>query len=96
MTAEQLVAIASAALSLFFAYIPGVQGWYDALETVPKRLVMGVLLLALTVGTFALSCAGIIVDMVACDRVGAVEFTKLFFLALGINQGAHWVRPKKK
>lgn len=93
MTAESLVALGATALSLLFAYVPGAQGWYDALESTKKRLVMAVGLLVIAGTAFGLSCAQV-VDVMACTQTGAIEFAKLYFMALGINQGVHWARPK--
>jgi hypothetical protein len=71
MDAETLTLAAGALLSLGFAYIPGLAGWYNRLGEKPedgsqaggdggtrKRLVMLGLLVLVSLGAFGLGCMG--------------------------------------
>lgn len=93
MTADLLSAIAGVVLSLAFSYVPGVSGWFDALEATRKRLTMAVLLLLTTAGAFGLSCAGVI-DVAACTQTGAWSMVSAFIAALVANQATYLISPK--
>lgn len=71
MTSEILSGLAGWALSLAFAYIPGLRVWFygdenDAarpgLTPDQRRAAMGVLLILVAGAVFGLSCAGVTVD----------------------------------
>lgn len=85
MNAEQLALIAAAVLSLVLAYIPGIEAKYGELEGKKKAFVMLGLLATVSVGVFAISCAGL-EPLVACTQEGAWGLAGLFISALGINQ----------
>jgi putative flippase GtrA len=94
MTNEQtLAAVAGVVLSMLFSYVPGLREWFDALAGTNKRLVMLALLLAVSLATFGLSCAGIIAD-VSCTQEGAIGLLKLFIVAAVTNQTAYSFSPK--
>ena len=88
LSAETISAIAGAALSLLFAYLPGLSGWFTGLTGDYKRLVMAGSLL-LTCGVIlGLSCASLL-NWVTCDQSGIVKMVTLFVSALIGNQTAY-------
>lgn len=94
MSAEELSMMAGALLSLLFAYVPGLSGWFDKLDTVYKRLIMGASLLTVSLGMFGLSCAGLL-DVATCDKMGAFNMLNLFIRAMVANQGTYQLFVKK-
>ena len=90
MSAEELSMVTGTVLSLFMSYVPGVSGWYEGLSTESKRLVMGVLLLAVAGGAFSLACGGV-VDVVECSKVGALGLVQAFIAALIANQATYLI-----
>jgi hypothetical protein len=88
MDAEFLGGAAGLFLSLLFSYIPGFNGWFDKLDGIYKRLVMGGLILLVGAGAFGLACAGLY-DSLTCDQAGAVLAIKAVFAALVVNQGVY-------
>lgn len=94
MTAELLSAIAGVLLSLAFSYLPGISDWFDKLNPTRKRLVMAGLLVVAAVGTFGLSCAGVINDA-ACTQAGAWALASTFITALVANQATYSISPRK-
>ena len=99
MSVELLSAGSGALLSLAFAYLPGLNARYEALDGVYKRLIMLVLLAVVAVGSLAIACAGFApqfeLEGVVCDQAGAVELLRVFFAAVVANQTAFLVAPKK-
>lgn len=93
MTAELLSAIAGILLSLAFSYIPGISDWFDQLDPTRKRLVMASLLFVTALGTFGLSCAGLI-DATSCTQAGAWSLVNAFVAALVANQATYLITPK--
>jgi len=101
MTSEQLAQIAGVVLSLLLAYVPGLASWYNAKDTQSKARVMGLLLILITVGIFAMACAHLISEFgltIACTKAGAVQFVQILIAALIANQAAFLlaVRPFKE
>lgn len=94
MTAEQLAALAGTVLSLALSYIPGLSTAYGNLDTTAKRLVMGVLLVAVSVGAFALACGNVIAD-VTCDRGSALGLVSALIAALVANQATFLISPRR-
>jgi len=93
MTPEQLASIAGIILSLVLSYVPGLSDKYNGLDATAKRIVMAVLLLVVSVGALAGSCAGIL-DIVQCTSFGLVELVKVFIAALVANQAIYLISPK--
>ncbi|MBV5322604.1 MAG: hypothetical protein JZU60_02065 [Ilumatobacteraceae bacterium] len=92
MTESTLASLAGILLSVCFSYIPKLQVWYGGLIGQYKRLVMLAALLAVTLGMFALSCAGATAQ-VACTQEGAKSLIGLFVSALIANQAAYMITP---
>ena len=88
MDSELLAGAAGIALSLLFSYVPGLNGWFDSLESIYKRLVMGALVVLVGAGAYALACAGLY-SGVTCDQAGAIVAVKAVFAALVANQAAY-------
>ncbi len=107
MNGDVLGAIAGSILSLAFSYIPGLRAWYDGLVPAngseqeieagkaKKRLVMAGLLLLVSGGAFALSCADI-VGATTCDKPGAIGLVSAFLSALMANQATFSISKFKK
>ena len=93
MSADELSAVAGIVLSLFFSYVPGVKGWFEGLESSYKQMVMGGLLVAVGLSVFGLACSGI-VDMIVCDKAGALGLVKLVIEALIANQAVYLITKK--
>jgi hypothetical protein len=95
MASEQLSSIAGVALSLAFAYIPGVKEWYAGLEKTMKSTVMALLIIAIAIVAFGLSCYDFVQIGIVCDKVGAVALVSNVIAALVANQSAYvlLVRP---
>jgi hypothetical protein len=93
MTPEELGAIAALVLSLAMSYIPGLSDWYAGQGSDYKRLIMLGLLAVVSVGVFAMACAGLS-DAVVCDQAGALGLVKVFIAALVANQATYLVSPK--
>ncbi len=91
MTVETLSLAAGALLSLFFAYVPGVKGWFDAKDSTVKRLIMAAALLVISVLIFAAGCAGLQIPgvQIECTTQGAWLLVQVFLLALVANQGMY-------
>lgn len=97
MSAEQLIAIAGAILSLAFSYIPGVKSRYEPLSDEMKRLVMLGLLVLVVAGVFALSCSrfGTYLGIgVACDEPSLVGLVWSLVLAVMANQSTYLITPR--
>jgi len=90
MTSELLASVSGIVLSLLFAYVPGMSQWYEALTGEYKRLIMAGLLLAVSLAVFGLSCAGYL-NLVTCDRGGAVGLVRIFVMALVANQSTYLI-----
>jgi hypothetical protein len=85
MSAEQLAAIAGVILSLAFSYIPGLSDKWAGVDATKKRLIMGGLVIVVAGAAFGLSC-GNILQMVTCDKQGAMGLVNAIIAALIANQ----------
>jgi hypothetical protein len=92
MTPELLTSILGALFSLCASYLPGFSTWYEALQTVPKRLVMALGLLLIAGSIFGIACAGFGAQIgitLSCDVTGGWIVVKAFFSALAVNQATY-------
>ena len=91
MTIETLSLAAGALLSLLFGYIPGVKGWFEAKDSVVKRLIMAAALLVVSLAVFGAGCAGLQIPGadIACSAQGAWMLLQVFLLALVANQSMY-------
>jgi len=107
MDAETLAGTAGALLSLLFAYVPGLNGWYARLDEglpeaevgVRKRLVMLGALVAVALGSYGLACSGAGVEFglaLTCDRSGMVGLLRALMLALAANQATYLLAVRGK
>ena len=92
MTGTTLVSLAGILLSLAFSYIPGLQGWFAALNGQYKRLVMLAALLIVAIGVYISTCAGYSAQ-VTCDIAGAQQLISLYLSAMIANQAAYMITP---
>lgn len=98
LSVETLAGFYGVALSLAFAYLPGVKDRFDALSKIQKAQVMlGFMVLAVLV-LFGLSCYGVVLYGVDCSAPGAFDLLKLLLAAAVANQTAYMllVRPVSK
>lgn len=100
-TSEVLVGIVGVAMSLAFAYVPGLREKYDALDAAGKARVMAVCLVVASLVVFGLACANILYLfglMVACTADSAVGIFRILLAALVANQAAFvlLVKPYKR
>lgn len=93
MNAENLGAISGIVLSLLFSYVPGLNAWFAALEKQRKQLIMGLLLVAVALGAFALSCAGVNGSFI-CTKDGAIQAGQVLIAALVANQSIYLITRK--
>lgn len=97
MSAEFLTMIAGVVLSLLFSYVPGLNTWFAALDSLYKRLIMLALLLLSAAGLFGLACAGVLQELagvqVTCDRSGLVGLIQAFVMAVIANQSTYAITP---
>lgn len=100
MDAETLAGLAGALLSLLFAYVPGLSGWYSRLGEgqadeaggVYRRLVMLAALVIAALGSYGLAClgAGEYFGLgLVCDRAGLAGLARALVLALAANQATY-------
>lgn len=89
MSAELLAGIVGVALSLAFAYIPGLKDKFNALSGDYKRLVMGLLLAVSALLIGGGQCGGIIDVGVACNSAGWQAIGSALLVALIANQSAY-------
>ena len=82
--------LAGILLSLAFAYVPGLEGWYAGLSTIGKRLVMLVLLVLVAVAYLIAACSAIAAQLGipadVCTQAGIVTVVQAFIAALIANQ----------
>ncbi len=96
MTAELLLGIVGVALSLALEYIPGLARWYETLTPDWKRAIIGIALVVATAATLALQCTGLVeVPGLTCDRRGIIDALAALLIALGANQGTHWIARRR-
>lgn len=98
MTAETLSQYVAVILSLVFAYVPGIESWYNALEAKQKAGVMALLLIATSLVIFGASCGAIINVGITCDKQGIVALGSILLAALTANVGSYvlLVKPFQK
>ncbi len=97
MDASQLSVVVGIGLSLGFSYIPGLKGWFDALESQKKQMVMGASLVVGAGVVFGLACANLGAGMgisVACTKEGAIGFGQVLVQALIANQSVYLITKK--
>lgn len=95
MTSDQLSAAAGVALSLAFSYVPGLRDRFAALSGEHKRIGMLAALLIVTLGSFGLTCGGLLGSTaIQCNRAGAIDLLWAFVAATIANQAAFLISPK--
>jgi hypothetical protein len=92
--------LAGILLSLVFAYVPGLESWYQALTSTLKRVVMLVLLALVAVGYVALACspfgAQFSLPAEACTQTGFVAIVQAFIAAVIANQATYLLATPSK
>ncbi len=99
MTSTSLVAIAAAALSLIFSYLPGLNTWYAGKSDTFKKLFQVLWLAIVTLGVFGVGCVPAFASKlpfppVACTTAGALDLAYLFIVAIVTNQATFLISPK--
>lgn len=90
MNENLLVMISGVLLSLAFAYVPGLSGWYNGLDAVRKAQVMAGILLLAAGGVFVAACYTPWVA-IECSENGFWELVQLFVSALIANQATYLI-----
>ena len=90
LTPGLLIFLLGVVQSLFFEYVPKVEGWYGKLDDKVKRLVQAGVLLVVTLAIFGLACADIL-GGIECSANSLYELVFVYFLALTANQTTHRV-----
>lgn len=88
MSVELFASITGIVISLACSYIPGLAPRWNTLDGVTKRMIMGILMLAVAITAVALSCSGI-AGIVTCDKVGVITVLSALVSALVANQGVY-------
>ena len=95
LTPEALAAIFGVILSLLVTYVPGFNSWYAGKPEDQKKALMGLGLLAVSIGVFALSCAPVLgIVQVECSTQGAVDVLGILIAALIANQTTDRISPE--
>ena len=106
MTSDQLSAAAGVALSLAFSYVPGLRDRFAALSGEHKRIGMLAALLIVTLGSFGLTCGGLLGSTaIQCNRAGAIDLLWAFCMGAeatgrpvtgrpGIPRSRSWPRAR--
>lgn len=92
LSADLLAGLAGIVLSLIASYLPGFAPWFAKLQADQKRLVMLGALVVVSVAVFVLSCAGIL-DMISCNKDGALLVLRAFIIAMVSGQSAYLLSP---
>lgn len=92
MTSDQIASIAGIVLSLAFSYAPGLSTWFDTQDGTRKRLITGVVIIAVGIGAFVANCVQI--GGVVCDQKSVSSFLTATIAALVANQAMYLVSPK--
>jgi hypothetical protein len=89
--------IGGVAMSLLFAYVPGLKAWFGQQDGTRKRAVMAGTLLLVALAAFGLACWPAAARLVAmtCSEAGLPELAGAFIAALVANQATYSlaVRP---
>lgn len=96
MTPDLLAGLAGVLLSLAFAYIPGAEKWFDALDGTYKRLVMLALLVLAVALVAVASCTQLYDVGITCDQAGVADLIRLFLTAFVANQATFLMARKPK
>jgi hypothetical protein len=103
MTPDEISSTAAIFLSLFFAYIPRLNTWYEGLDNQPnggayKRLIMLACLLVISGGAYGLACAGWLATLfgvqLVCSQAGLLGLERSFVFAVITNQATFLISPK--
>ena len=89
---EILISLSSAALSLLFSYVPGLNVWFAAKPEEMKKLLMLIMLAVVVFGIYGLMCAGVISVFEMVCAISSL-WTLLWYLILAVvaNQGVYSV-----
>ena len=99
MNIESLSAAAGIVLTLCASYLPGFSDWYEPLAPNAKRLLMLTLLLATSLISYGIACAGLGVELgitIECNQQGALTVLRAFISALIANQSAYAISPRSQ
>ena len=95
-TPESFALLSASLLAVVFERFPWLKREWDKItDPDTKQLIMALFMLVLVGGGFLLSCLNVIVAF-ACDGAGVGQALVVFFLAIGLNQGAHRIARKRR
>jgi hypothetical protein len=93
MTADKLIMIAGAVMSLIFSYFPFLNTWYGGKSKEVQQLIMIAVLAITSAGVFGITCFGLAdwlgLGGLACDLNGLIALVVLFFEAVIANQSTY-------
>ena len=97
VTPDLLVSVFAAALAILFDWFPPIAQRYDSLSTLQKKQVMAVGLLLIVAVIYAGACTNIFAGSITCNKVGITSLVNAILVAMGINQGTHFLtKPVKE
>lgn len=88
----QIATIAGVAITLALAYLPGVSAKWEALDGTRKRLALGILYAAVSIGLYVPSCFGG-PQLVECSTDSIWSVVLAFLMALISSQSMYAVLP---
>lgn len=88
LSPEALMLLMGGFMSLLFTYFPGLNTWYASKAEKTKKIVMAVLLAAITAALYAGMCIGMVtVAEMVCDVASGIDMIYFLVLAIVGNQG---------
>lgn len=89
VTPELLIVLLAGLAAILFDWFPRLSTWYDKLSVLKKKQLMAVLLAVIVSVIYSLGCLGVLA--LACTKAQVVELVSMYLVAIGINQGVHWL-----
>src|SRR5690554_6770995 len=86
-------------LAIALSYTPKLKTWFEGLDGESKRLVVGVLIVLIAVGSYWAGCQGIVLEVlepVQCSQAGLQTMVDNVIWALLSSQATYQLLPKKK
>lgn len=90
----QIAAVAGVVITLALAYLPGVKAKWEALDGTRKRLALGILYAAVSIGLYVPSCLGG-PQIVECSTESIWSVVLAFLMALISSQGMYQILPSE-
>jgi hypothetical protein len=88
VTPELLSYLLAGLVAILFDWFPVLNAWYGDLSSLKKQQIMAGMLAVIVAVIYGLGCAGILGGM-TCDQGQIAVLVKIYFVAIGVNQGMH-------